>query len=214
MPSVLSSGPANAVVSTADQKTFMRVTTSDEDTLIDTFVDAATKIVENYLNRKLINQTWDYWLDRIPRYKNEPWWNGQREGRVSSLIGFSDKIYLPFAPLSSISSITSYDTDNSSDTFDSDSYTADTQSKRPRVILNEGYSWPTALRDRNAIQITAIYGYGATSASVPADIILAVKSAATILYESRGQCSVDKIIDSINNIVGGHKVFVVSDGQV
>jgi uncharacterized phiE125 gp8 family phage protein len=55
-----------------------------------------------------------------------------------------------------------------------------------RMILNTGETWPTALRDRNAIEIEYEAGFGADASAVPATIKRAIAQTAGYLYENRG----------------------------
>ena len=90
------------------------------------------------------------------------------------------------SPVSSITSIVSYDLENATSTFASASYFLDDVSEPPRVVLNSGYSWPTDRRNRNSMVITFVAGYGSASSSVPADILVACRMLVAHLYEHRG----------------------------
>jgi hypothetical protein len=56
----ISTGPAAAVASTATAKTWMRISHSDEDTLVDSLITRATNYVENETRRQLINATYTF----------------------------------------------------------------------------------------------------------------------------------------------------------
>ena len=51
--------PATQVVTTAELKSQLRIDTSDEDTLLATYISAATMMAENYCNRHFINARYD-----------------------------------------------------------------------------------------------------------------------------------------------------------
>ncbi len=48
---------ANAIVSLADVKAYLRITTSDDDSLLETLIDTASTRIESYCDRKIIEQT-------------------------------------------------------------------------------------------------------------------------------------------------------------
>jgi uncharacterized phiE125 gp8 family phage protein len=61
------------------------------------------------------------------------------------------------------------------------------------MTTKSGQAWPTgALRALNAIEIVYVAGYGASSASVPASLVGAVRLLAAYLYAHRGDgCEAD-----------------------
>lgn len=181
--------PAAAVVSTADAKTHLRVSTSSQDSYIDTLVTAATKHVEKLTNRLLITQTWELWADRFPGGSNPlgDWWDGVREEPVSlsSGSGSGRVLELPFSKLSSLTSLSTFNDSGTETTFSNSSYIVDTVSEPPRVVLARGSVWPSDLRMANAIKLVAIFGYGATAADVPADLVHAIKMLVAHWFENR-----------------------------
>ncbi len=60
------SAPSVRLVSTADAKEHLRVTDSDEDSLIDALVAAATEKLEDHLRQSFMQQTWQVRLDSLP----------------------------------------------------------------------------------------------------------------------------------------------------
>lgn len=177
---------AAVLVTTAAMKAFLRVDTSDDDTIINEFIAAATQDAINYTRRSLINRTLKFTLDKIPPRENKEWWDGVRQASINTLHGDSDSITLPFPNVSSVTSFVTYADDNSSSTFSSSNYGVDTAGAR--VYLNAGQSWPSDLRDHNAIEITYVSGYGASASDVPSAIISAVKMHVMEMYEMRKFC--------------------------
>lgn len=175
---------ASDPVSVADLKTYLRIANSDEDALLTDLIAAATLAVQNYLKRTLITTTYKLTLDRLPAMKGERWWDGVREIAITELHGAREFIRLQMPAVQSITSFKYFDTSDTEQTFSSDNYRLD--AVNARVALKQGKSWPTDLRDTQAIEITYVAGYGATGASVPAPIIHAIKMAVGKLYESRG----------------------------
>ena len=58
--------PAAEPVSLSEAKEHSRITGTDEDDLITTFIEAAREYCEEYQNRAYITQTWDLSLDEFP----------------------------------------------------------------------------------------------------------------------------------------------------
>ncbi len=139
-----------------------------EDTLITGLVKAVTRWAEAYLGRKLIAQTWYLYLDEFPA---------------------EDYIRLPFPPLQDDPApiITYYDTDGVEHTLAATEYDVDTYDQwRPKISLKYGKSWPsTTLRPYNGVRVEFTCGYGATSASIPEDVLNGCKLRLQELWERR-----------------------------
>lgn len=152
-------------VSTAEFKSHARIDISDDDTLIDTYIKAARYQFEEETGSSLITQTWVYYLDKFPNSACD--------------------ILLPRGPVQSITSIKYVDTDGDEQTWDSSKYDVDTTSVVGRVSPAYSESYPDARDQNNSVYITYKTGYGNSSSSVPADIILAIKTLAAHWYENR-----------------------------
>ncbi|CAK0778981.1 conserved hypothetical protein [Gammaproteobacteria bacterium] len=160
----VSSAPSAEPVSTAEAKTHLRVTGTDDDTYIDTLVKAARLSIEVQTGRALITQTLKVTLDRFPRERY---------------------LELPRPPLASVSSVAYVDPNGVNQTFAAASYTVDTLSQPGRIVLNETYNWPDTSLVANAVTITFIAGYGAAGTAVPADLLLAMKLLIGHWYSNR-----------------------------
>lgn len=187
----LITAPAAVLVSTADAKTHLRVTQTAENDFIDSLVLAATNLAEQHTGKRFINQTWEMVLDQFPMSANGPWWDGVREGSIEELFRGGQCIEVPIGPLSTITTITTYDAANASTVMSSSLYRADNSGLVPRIVLNDGQSWPTNIRNIGGVEIRFVAGYGATAASVPTPIIVAVKQLITHLFENRGDEGVE-----------------------
>jgi uncharacterized phiE125 gp8 family phage protein len=164
MALVLTTAPLTEPVSLDDAKLHLRVDIDTDDTLINALIIAARQHIENVLNRSLITQTWDLWLDEFPG---------------------DDYIELPKPPLSSVSSLKYYDTSDTVATWAAANYFVDTKSEPGRLCLAYGITWPTTtLRDFNGVDITFVAGYGAATA-VPKPIKQAMLLLIGHLYEHR-----------------------------
>jgi len=158
---VKTSGPA--AVTTADMKEYLRVTHSNEDTLIASQVAAVTGKLEFWTDRSFTTQTWELLMDDFPS---------------------SDTIVLRKPPLQSITSIKYIDTAGAEQTFAAANYEVDIKSKQGRIRLASGASWPSTKDVLNAVTIEFIAGYGQES-KVPAQIKAAIKLKVGDFYENR-----------------------------
>jgi uncharacterized phiE125 gp8 family phage protein len=161
---------------------------STEDTLISGYIKAAREDCESFQNRSYINRTYELWLDEFPS---------------------KDYIELPMPPLVSVTSLDIYDTSNvkTSDTTLTD-YFIDTKSEPGKLCLAYGKSWPsTTLRPNNGVCVVYTAGYGATSASVPQNVILAMLLLITAAYEHRSGKELDQSIKAAESLLWKERVL-------
>lgn len=146
-----------------------------KDTLLKGFIHGARRRVEDITGRKLMTQTWKYYLDRWPR---------------------NNYINLPYSPLIHITSSTGViykDSDGSTYLMAStgaNSWKQDTVSEPGRLVLENNEDWPSeSLYHINPIAIQFQCGYGTSDAGdankTPEELKLAVKMLAGHWYENR-----------------------------
>lgn len=171
--------PATPIVSTTEAKAHLRVDASDEDTLIDALVQAATDHLDadnGILGRALISQTWAYSLPDTP------------DGEWLSL---------PLPRVQSIASITYYDKDNAQQTFAAESYRLAATDQDATVQLAATASWPVTYDRADAMTVSFVTGYGDAASDVPQ----ALRQAALLLvghfYENRQQVVTGKTATSL-----------------
>jgi uncharacterized phiE125 gp8 family phage protein len=159
----LVTAPAAEPVSLTEAKAHCRVDTSDDDTLIGSLITASREYVERILQRRLINSTWDFTLNRFE----------------------SDYIRLPYAPLSSVTSVSYVDSDGTTQTLSTSVYDTDLTREPGGIFLKYAQVWPTPRDIQNAVTVRYVAGYGAAGTSVPN----AIKQAMLLLignwYENR-----------------------------
>ena len=129
----------------AEVKNHLRVTITNDDTLIQALMSAARERVESYLGRALITQTWqmtlDQWpiiLDRFPR---------------------SDVMDLPLAPLQVVNWVTYVDVNQDLQTWSPTLYTVDNQTEPGRLMPAYQQVFPPILYVPNAINVNYSSGY-------------------------------------------------------
>ena len=187
---------AQQLITTANMKTFLRVDSSADDTLIDDFVKTATQTISEFLRRSITLQTIDFTIDRISDRPTleDTISEGVYDLPMSFLAGNQNYIELPFPPIVSITSITTYDISDNASVFDTSNYRLDPDG---RVYLNYGCIWPVNLRSFASTVIRFVAGYGWTN--VPLPVINGVRDYAATMYDCRRFCDLPtSIADSLS----------------
>lgn len=165
MALMIKTPPVSEPVSLAEAKSYLRITDSDDDALINSLVTAIRQKAETWTRRPFITQTWTLWLDSIP------------EGSMLSI---------PLAPLQSVNHVKSYDSSNTVSVFDSSKYLVDGASTPGRIGLNDGQVWPNVLRKINALEIEFVSGFG-DAASVPETIKQGILQWVKLLFANKSK---------------------------
>lgn len=152
----------NPLFTTAEAKDFLKVDTTADDTLIDNLIKAATQSCEIYTNR--------YFLDTLVTQHADKW---------------SDINTLYKSPVSSITHIKYYDSNDSLQTLAASNYILDNASKPARIGLAVDGELPTLADRINAVEVKYTVGYGTASTDVPDGIKQAVLLTIGNWYENR-----------------------------
>ncbi len=155
----LKTPPPVEPVTLVEVKSLLRIDDNDDDNLISSMITAIRQRAEEWTRRSFLTQTWTLWLDEFP-FRSGNTLN-KLNGRV---------IIIPRPPMQSVLFIKTYDSDNSTVTFDASDYFVDTASSPGRVALNDNSSWPTSLRKFSAVEVEFIAGYGSSASDVPEGI--------------------------------------------
>lgn len=160
--------PSNLPVLLGEVKNYIRVNddVTEDDALIVGLMQSATKLAESYLNRHLITQTLDLTLDCFP----------------SSDYGV---IYLPKAPVQSITSITYVDDNGATQTWGASNYLLDSKQEPARLTTAYNISYPSIREQLNSVTIRHVVGYGANPSDVPENIRVAIMLLVGEMYNSR-----------------------------
>jgi uncharacterized phiE125 gp8 family phage protein len=146
----------------ADAKEHLNVDLTTHDTLITRAISAARRAAESYLRFQIITATWKLWLDEFP----------------------SDEILINKNPVTDITHVKYYDSDNALQTWSSSLYETDLVSKPARLQPISTESYPDVYDRLKAIEIQFVAGY-ADAASVPEDILNAMYLLIGHMYANR-----------------------------
>ena len=162
-------------VALAAMKDHIRVTTTEEDTIVQDMITVARQWCEGYAGRSFMPQTWDVYMDDFP-----------------------DTPYdVPLPPLQSVTHIKYVDTDGTTTTIGSTEYNVDIYSDPGRIEHVYGYTWPsTTLKTVNGVVIRIVAGSTAIG-DVPEKYKLATKLIVGHLYAHREETSNEKNLEDI-----------------
>lgn len=175
--------PSIEPLSAAETKSYLKIDDSVDSTLITRLIETSRVWVENYTNRTLINTVYKLSLDSVG-YQDVPLKEGTYTGAYK--VPYLDYIELPRSPVSAVSSVKYFNDDNTENTWATTNYYVDTAREPARIVLRNGGTWPTSLRNANGIEVNYTAGYGATATDVPEAIRVAMLEHITFLYEHRG----------------------------
>lgn len=156
--------PAAEPVSIAELAQWLRLDTDEQYGLLDTLIESARRMVEAATGRALITQT------RTAQYPS--WPRG-----LSSM-------WLPGAPLATVTSVKYYDEDGVQQTLAASNYVVDIVQEPGRITAAPDISFPSLQLDRaNPITVLYVCGYGDDGASIPATARSLVLTVAADYFE-------------------------------
>lgn len=171
--------PATPIVSLAEAKTHLRVLHSDDDSYIESLVAVASGNIDGadgWLGRAIVQQTWDYAIDRFPCVKSD---------------GAPARIYLPLSPLVSVTSVAYTTTLGDSGTI-MDFRTKNAGGSQPGYIVPAlDADWPSTANEPEAVIIRFVAGF----ATVPPAIKHAVLLMIGHWYENREAATETRMSD-------------------
>lgn len=161
--------PAGEIITVDEAKSQCRVTHGLDDAwFADDAIPAAVQAVEDRTARQLFRATLVQPLDRWP---------------------CSGVIELKRSPVVSVSSITYLDMAGATQTWAASNYRVDAPnartSRRARIGLAYGATWPSIQDVINAVSVTFIAGYGTSADTVPPRLRRAMKMLIGHWYENR-----------------------------
>jgi uncharacterized phiE125 gp8 family phage protein len=168
-------------------KAHLRIDLGDEDSLITSYIGAATRACEEATRRQFMPATWRMTLDEFP--------DGDLNSDVSPGIEGWD-LLLPRPPLVSVTSVTYKDTAGATQTFSSADYKVLSDDEPGRIVLAYGKEWPDIYDEPGAVVVTYAAGY-ADAASVPEPIKQAIRFLVGHFYENREAVNVGSIVNAM-----------------
>jgi uncharacterized phiE125 gp8 family phage protein len=170
------------LVSDASFDEYIRIDGMDSDNNLKALIKAARVEAESYLNRALINQTWELTLDKFPDMP----------------------IKLPKPPLVSVGSFKYIDYEDTEITWAKSNYIVDTDSEPGRIALAYSKSLPgVTLKPINGVKIQFQAGYGSSGSDVPENFLLAMKLYVTHRFEHPDD---DSVPEAFYNLLGYDRV--------
>ena len=158
--------PATDLFTAAEARDWLRVDATDEDTLIEGVIKAATMLMDGpygHVRKALITQTWAY--------------------SRAALTG-RQCLKFPLTPFQSLTSVTYFDRDNVSQTL-GDILEIFKEDDFAYIRPATDQEWPSMYARPDAMTVTAVCGFGAAS-DVPENLIVAAKMLTAHLFEHRG----------------------------
>jgi uncharacterized phiE125 gp8 family phage protein len=180
----------NPALTTAEAKAHLRVDSSDEDTLIDSLVAAATRHLLRTHGLVLTSEIWDFTPTDLEGYELDGFSSGTEDIRV------------PLHPLQSVTSVTYVDEDGDSQTFDAANYIVVPGAVPGRIRLGYDKEWPDARSQPNAVVVRAVFGYGDEGTDVPENLRHAIRLLIGHWFENRESVVVGATPKALEQSVG------------
>lgn len=155
--------PASEPISTADAKTYLAVSTSSHDTMIDNLISAARNWYEADTGTAVITQTITQIWDCTPCN-----WTFE----------------LSVGPVTDTPVVYYKDTDGTYQVWDAANYTVDTISDPSRIVKTPTAAWPVVGNFPAAWKVVYSAGYS-SAATVPEDVVQSILLMVGFYYENR-----------------------------
>jgi len=189
---VLDTAATSEPIALSEAKLFLKVDTSDDDALIGTIISSAREYVENFTGYQLLSATYTQYLDKFPN-KNTA-------------------IELLMNPVSAVTHVKYYDSNNTLQTWNTSNYDTDLKGKPARITLANDATFPTVYDRTNAVEIKFVAGYASTSATgFPKQLLNAMYLIIGHLYENRQDVIVGSIVSEMkkgaDSILRQYRIF-------
>jgi len=186
--------PPAMPVAADEMQAFLNLESGIDTDLLEAFIEASFDAIRSYCRRSITTETLESRMDGFPHGSDDGLLRLGAGLHVGScpFLTYGDSggaIDLPYGPVASVTSVTTFAKDNSAAVFDAGLYQAD----QSRVYLNEGATWPTDLRRIDAVAIRYVSG----DAVAPPAIVQAIKQHVTAMYECREGCELPEASKAI-----------------
>lgn len=162
----LITAPASEPVSADELKSQLRITSTDQDTMLAHLIKAARQWAEDFLAYQIMSATWELYLDEFP--------------------ASGECIYIQKSPVSSITFLKYYNTSGVLTTLtENTDFAKDEVSFPCRLFECYGKEWPATRGIKNAVVVKFAAGYSSLTDQPNAEIIKqAILMKAASLYEN------------------------------
>lgn len=178
-------------ISRSEAKAYLRVDTTDEDSLVDSLIAAARDHIEEMTGRALVRRHYRVSFDAFP----------------------SVVIDLPRSPLLGVTAVRYVATDGTSTILAPSSYQVGKNRKPGRVAPAYGLSWPTTRSDLDGVEIDFVAGY-LSAEDVPEQLRIAARQLVAHWFENREPVvvgpSATQIPMGIDRILRNYRVRALS----
>jgi uncharacterized phiE125 gp8 family phage protein len=164
--------PASEPITMGQLREWCRIDGSDQDSTLLGLMIAARQSIEDVTGIRLVTQT-----VKLRR------------------AGFCDALYLPIAPVQSVT-VEYLDADGVSQTLSSDVYETYLFGLAPMLSRVDGESWPSVYASPAAVTITAVVGYGDINAA-PEPVRLALQFLVSGWFDNRGESAWPEVVKSL-----------------
>ncbi len=155
--------PAIEPITLTETKLHCKIETDADDLWLTAQITSARQMVEKYIKGKLISQVVTIYYDRCDD------------------VFCRRQITMPTKKLISVTSLTTYDVNNTAAVFSSSNYIVSGN----RIALNENINWPSNNREFDCVKVIGVFGYGASESDVPGPLKLAMLELISHWYENR-----------------------------
>ena len=181
--------PAVEPVTLTELKASLKITNTQQDTLLTQYIVDAREMVERFTSRKLISQSLS--SHGVPSCsREEEIHEGYRMGVEQYTYGDPSFLEFDWGPAQNVISVETINTSNDASNYSSTNFYLDNfdEDLLPRIVFNDAAIIPTNLRRKDSWRVTWIAGYGDAGSDVPSDIRRAIIMLAGYLWGNRGAC--------------------------
>lgn len=191
--------PSESAVSLDTLKAHLKITTNDEDVILQMYLDASIRHAENCTKRTFLYTGFDTFRDFFPSpCQNEGYYTAGVIPSLAAGINFSNDnvgFEIRRSPLVTIDNITYTDTSDATVAVPGTVYYNTLEEDYSEIVTNPGQDWPTDVAKKmQAITISFTAGLAPDSATFEAqqpDLVNAVIQIAANLWANRGDCGDD-----------------------
>lgn len=184
--------PNTTPITVRQAQDWLGLAAGTDDNLLRRLILGMTDIAEKHTKRALITQSWTMSLDEWPGGVVD-WWDAWHA--VTLETSGDNYLELPYAPLQSVTSVTTYDVDDASTSITvGDYFIVDTNAEPGRMVLRSTQSWPVDTRIAVRAEIVYVSGYGDDDADVPYGVKQGILNMVAWQYEHRGDCDAGSVL--------------------